>query len=75
MGTKFWMVWNPQGHAPTYQHPSMTSAANEAERLARANPGQTFHVLELIGTVRQVATHWQFPDPNSSLALEREIPF
>lgn len=42
----FWMVWNPQGHAPTYRHPSQEAAAKEAERLARLNPGHRFHVLE-----------------------------
>lgn len=44
----FWMVWNPEGRAPTYRHTSEGSAKTEAERLARANPGQTFVVLESV---------------------------
>jgi hypothetical protein len=41
----FWLVWNPQGHAPTRDHPTRQSAEHEAERLARANRGQRFIVL------------------------------
>ena len=42
----FWLVWNPQGHAPTRQHDTRDSAKREAERLARANRGQRFIVLQ-----------------------------
>lgn len=45
----FWMVWNPQGQAPTRQHENKLSAEREAERLARANRGQRFIVLQSIG--------------------------
>ena len=41
----FWLVWNPQGHSPQYQHSSTHSAEAEAKRLARNNPGQEFYVL------------------------------
>lgn len=44
----FWFVWNPNGHNPKYQHNSEASATAEAERLARAHPGETFVVLESI---------------------------
>ena len=44
--SQFWMVWNPARHAPTKRHPSQASAITEAERLARANPGESFFVLE-----------------------------
>ena len=44
----FWVVWNPKGNAPTYQHGTLDQATSEAERLARTNPGQTFIVLESV---------------------------
>lgn len=44
----FYVVWNPARGGPTVRHPTRRSAAAEAERLARANPGQSFFVL---GTV------------------------
>lgn len=45
---EFWMVWNPAGRAPTYKHGNRGSAQREAERLAEANPGQSFYVLHAI---------------------------
>lgn len=48
---KFWMVWNEQGNIPMFKHHMRCDAQNEAERLARNNPGQTFHVLESIETL------------------------
>ena len=44
----FWMVWNPAGRMPAYRHPGRQSAQIEAERLAEANPGQSFYVLHAI---------------------------
>lgn len=46
---KFWLVWCEKKSVPTYKHTSIGSAQREAERLARANPGCEFHVLEWIG--------------------------
>ena len=46
---RFWMVWSPQGQAPTRQHPSRASADAEAARLARANPAHAFFVLKAVG--------------------------
>lgn len=43
---KFWMVWRDDSSASTVQHPSLQSAKQEAERLARANIGNRFVVLE-----------------------------
>jgi hypothetical protein len=43
---KFWMVWRTDSSASTVQHRSLESAKQEAERLARANPGARFVVLE-----------------------------
>lgn len=46
---QFWMVWNPNGSMPRHQHFSEGDANREAERLAKANRGQTFYVLACIG--------------------------
>ncbi|GAP67363.1 hypothetical protein MBSD_n2684 [Mizugakiibacter sediminis] len=44
----FWLVWNPQGYNPQRKHNTKEGATREAERLARANPGQTFIVMESV---------------------------
>jgi hypothetical protein len=44
-----WFVWCPTGWPPKHQHQSIESAINEAERLAKAHPGQQFVVLETVG--------------------------
>ena len=41
----FWLVWNRRGRSPVYEHESYESARREAERLAKANPGNAFYVL------------------------------
>jgi hypothetical protein len=46
---KFWMVWSPQGRAPTYKHTSREHADREAARLAKANPEREFFVLKAVG--------------------------
>jgi len=45
---KFWMVWRTDSSASTVQHESLQRAEIEAERLARANPGKRFVVLESV---------------------------
>lgn len=45
---KLFLVVNPDRinfHPPTFIHDSLDTATKEAERLARENPGQTFHVV------------------------------
>lgn len=49
---KFWLVWNPNGRAPTYRHLTAESAKQEAARLARSNHSDTFCVMECIGAVQ-----------------------
>lgn len=46
---KFWLVWNPDGRAPSVKHPSSKTANDEAKRLAACCPGQAFVVLESCG--------------------------
>jgi hypothetical protein len=55
---KFWMVYSPQGRAPTYQHGTPNDAKKEAERLAALSPGQQFFVLEAIGMAKKVDVHY-----------------
>jgi hypothetical protein len=66
----FWLVWCPTGPTPPkYQHWDAGSAMAEAERLARACPGQKFYVLE--------AQHLRTVDAMQRVRLsdEPQIPF
>jgi hypothetical protein len=42
----FWLIWCKDGGTPHYRHENYWGAQNEAQRLARANPGKQFVVLE-----------------------------
>lgn len=42
----FYLVWCEDGNPPTFKHDTLESATQEAERLARKNPGRTFVVLQ-----------------------------
>ena len=68
-GEPFWLVWSPDGGAPTHKHATLESAAGEAERLARRNSGQTFIVMESVSAV--VVDNIQRTD----LRPREEIPF
>lgn len=59
MSMKFWMVWNERRDVPSHKHPSAEEARREAERLARTNPGQQFHVLELMATCSKNDIQWE----------------
>jgi hypothetical protein len=58
----FYLVWREGGGSPTYKHPTHPSANQEAERLARLNPGAKFHVLVCLGTVRTNDVLWTETD-------------
>ena len=45
----FWVVWADGGGAPTVKHETIERAKAESIRLARANPGQRFIVLQAVG--------------------------
>ena len=72
---KFWMVigaGRPGG--PTFRHPTKQSAKNEAERLARSNPGDEFTVLESLATVVRSEVQWEMNDLDGS-EPDDEVPF
>lgn len=48
----FYMVYSPEGRAPTVRHERLSDARIEANRLAILNPGQDFIVLESLETRR-----------------------
>lgn len=70
----FWMVWNVHGRAPTVAHSSLEVAENEAKRLARVAPGQTFVVLKALHAFR-VAEPAPPPVELIELRLIDHIPF
>lgn len=50
----FYLVWNPSGRNPSYEHRTFDLAKNEAERLAFENPGSTFYVLKAKSVSKRV---------------------
>ncbi len=42
----FWMVWNPNGHAPIKRYESYGHAVKDAHALAAAQPENEFFVLK-----------------------------
>lgn len=51
----FYIVWNPQGSLPPRAtHDTFEKAAAEAQRLALANPGNDFFVMQSHRRVRTV---------------------
>jgi len=49
----YWIVWREGGGAPVVKHENPGLATKEAERLARAHPGERFVVLQAV-RARQV---------------------
>ena len=53
----YWLVWRVGREPmfpPTFQHSTLEAAQAEASRLARANPGVQFVVLETVSAHRVV---------------------
>lgn len=72
---KLFLVVNPERitfHPPTFIHPTRGLAEMEAERLARENPGQCFHVVESIVAKRKTDIDTIEFDPDQA---ESEVPF
>lgn len=56
-GDPYWLVWRAgrePGFPPNFQHTTVGAARTEADRLARANPGVQFVVLETVSAHRAV---------------------
>ena len=77
--SRFWMLYHPAGSAPKFIHPSEAAARTEAERLASANPGELFYVLQATGCARHRAIDWTDEDLMEWLPgccdPDEEIPF
>lgn len=50
----FFLVWNPEGGAPTMKHPNYAIAEAEAKRLARGDPGSSFFVLAAVAEAKKM---------------------
>lgn len=76
---RFYMVWNPNGRAPTYRHDTYPQAMAEARRLAGLNPSEQFVVLAAVATakVRDPIMVIPFEGAFTVAAMEEddEIPF
>ena len=68
---KFWMILG--SGTPTYRHQEFRSAKEEAERLARNNPGVEFTVLESVAHVVRSDMVWTKHDRDDSWV--NDIPF
>jgi hypothetical protein len=72
-GENFYLVWREGGGCPTFKHPDYTSAAREAERLARGNPGQEFVVIApVMGFKKTDVEQIRYETADD---LDAEIPF
>ena len=73
MAEKFFVVWNENAGPPRHKHKGIhaeDNARKEAERLARENPGETFHVLKLVDSCCKKEVFW-----SSDFADLGEVPF
>lgn len=63
----FWMVVG--SGTPNHRHTSPASARQEAERLARLNPGAEFVVLQAVAQVVKTELAW------TKYEIDNDIPF
>jgi len=59
MNESMYLVWSPSGGYPMRQHDSISSAQDEARRLAELNKGQEFIVLRAIQGVTYCENPWR----------------
>lgn len=70
---QFWMV---SGDGPSrFRHETQLDAEREADRLARAHPGQAFFVLEAISVHRRVEVERRDLRATAEFHDEQGIPF
>lgn len=48
----YYYVYRVGQKGPTIKHHTLTSAANEAERLSNQHPGETFEILQCLAVTR-----------------------
>lgn len=53
---RFYMVYGDNKNQPKIKHPTLQSAINEAERLAKTNPGIIFYILQSFGEFKGIAS-------------------
>lgn len=72
-----WIVWRVDGYPPTVQHPDYGTAKREAQRLARANPGQTFMVcVGVVSFIKTDLVETRFDlEGAPGAVLDEELPF
>lgn len=77
MSARFYLVWSPQGASPPrHRHVSHQAAREEAERLARANPGREFFVVLALSRSCTVASITEKLQPDRwHRCADDEIPF
>lgn len=68
---KFWMVLG--SGTPAYRHPSKSTAIQEAERLARLNPGEEFVILESLAVCKKQDLLWE--PTNIDNSESSHVPF
>lgn len=68
----FWLVWRrANGRTPVREHASYREARIEAERLARANPGEAFYVLTPCArAATETAIIWSHFEPTGLEAVD-----
>ena len=74
---RFWMVYGVNGGSPTVLHGTYESAEKEASRLARANTGSVFVVLESVSAIVRndlFVRKYRAPLPSKEVS-DDDIPF
>lgn len=72
---QFWMVWKVGGNSPHHHHEYEHLAVTEAERLARAMPGEAFVVLEAIHARKVSDMRSQDLRKQAAQGFDDDIPF